>query len=56
MARKNKQAPIDQKMTLAEARARIDEFKPIKRIEGKGVGAPVPASKGGKRDTRKEQR
>jgi hypothetical protein len=31
-----------EKLTLAEARKRIDEFKHLKKMEGKSGGAAVP--------------
>ncbi len=56
MARRNKPNPLDQRMTLAEARARIAEFKTVKKIEGKGGGAAVSSGRNNKAGNRKAQR
>jgi hypothetical protein len=43
MNQRKKETPIEEKLTLAEARARIKEFAGMKKIEGKTGGAAVPA-------------
>ena len=53
MAQNKPKALIDQKVTLAEVRARIGEIKPIKKIEGKGAGATVRSGKESKAGRRK---
>jgi hypothetical protein len=56
MSQTKKRSPIDEKLTLAQVRARINELKPVKRIEGKGAGTAVGSSRGGKTGSGKEQR
>jgi hypothetical protein len=43
--REPKRSAMDEKMTLADARKRADEFKHIKAVEGSGGGASIPAAK-----------
>jgi len=43
MKERNKEIPVIEKLTLAEARARIHEFKGLKMIEGRSGGAAVSA-------------
>lgn len=56
MNQRKKENSIEEKLTLAEARARIGEFKGMKKIEGKSGGAAVPAGypgrpSGGEKDS-----
>jgi hypothetical protein len=53
MAQSKKKSPIDEKLTLAEVRARIGEIKPMKSIEGKSGGAAARSGQGNKAGTRK---
>lgn len=48
MNQRKKENPSEEKLTLAEARARINEFKGTKKIEGKSGGAAVPAGHPGR--------
>ena len=41
MNQRKKENTIHEKLTLAEARARIHEFEGLKKIEGKGGGAAI---------------
>ena len=42
MSERKKEIPVIEKLTIAEARERIHEFKRVKMIEGKSGGAAVP--------------
>jgi hypothetical protein len=42
---KQKHLAMVERMTLAEAQKRKDEFKHIKAVEGSGGGAAIPAGK-----------
>ena len=46
MSERKKQTPIEEKLTLAQARARISEFAGMKKVEGKGGGAAIPPKRG----------
>ena len=56
MPKTKKRSPIDEKLTLAQVRARINELKPVKRIEGKGAGTAANSSRDGRAGSRKERR
>ncbi len=56
MSQRKKETPIEPKLTLAEARARIAEFKALKRIEGKGGGAAVRSGHDDKPPNQEAQR
>ena len=56
MAQSKKKSPIDEKLTLAEVRARIGEIKPVKSIEGKSGGAAARSGQGSKAGARKAGR
>jgi hypothetical protein len=43
--RKPKRTAMDEKMTLADARKRVGEFKNVKAVEGSGGGASIPVAK-----------
>jgi hypothetical protein len=47
-----KLAAMTERMTLAEARKRKDEFKHIKAVQGSGGGAAIPAEKSHKKRKR----
>jgi hypothetical protein len=55
VAQSKKKSPIDEKLTLAEVRARIDEIKPVKTTEAKSGGA-VRSGQNSKAGGRKAQR
>jgi hypothetical protein len=55
MAQSKKKSPIDERLTLAEVRARIGEIKPVKTIEAKSGGA-VRSGQNSKAGGRKAQR
>jgi len=48
MSERKKEIPVIEKLTIAEARERIHEFKRVKMIEGKSGGAAVPAGRLGR--------
>ena len=47
MDKQKRESALHEKLTLAEARARINEFKDLKKVEGKGGGATIPAKRTG---------
>jgi hypothetical protein len=48
MNQRKEKAPSEEHLTLAEARARISEFKGMKKIEGKGGGAAIQPGRPGR--------
>lgn len=44
MAHEKRKSPFDEKLTLAEVRARVGEIKPVRKIEGQGGGGVRPGA------------
>lgn len=56
MPSKKRETPAEEKLTLAQARARSRKLKAVPRVEGKGGGAAVPYNEIGTPPTPKVKR